>query len=196
MFNAAHARRLDAVLLLAALAAAPLAARAQVYKCTQANGTTAFQSTPCPNGDKASARPTTAQLNAQRAASPRDDKPHDDPYAKSWTSPPQPQTPAYQAPQSPPPTDATSAQKTSNLVAEVQARNRRENQQEAYQQAHRNDKSVDMATCNGARHDLGVLNEQHPVFTYDDKGNRVFVEDKDRAARIAQTQRVVAATCP
>ncbi len=78
----------------------------------------------------------------------------------------------------------------------MQARNRRENQQQADQEAHKNDKKVNMAACNTARHNLGVLNEQRPVFSYDNKGNRVFVDDKDRANAIAETQRSVATNCP
>ncbi len=194
MFKSLPARGIEAVLLAAALSAAPLAAWAQVYKCVQANGTIGYQSTPCPTNDKPPAHPTVAQLNAQRGAPPKDARPHDDPYASTSISRPQPQAPAFQAP--PSPNDATPTQKTSSLVADVQARNRRESQQQAYQEAHKNDKKIDMAACNGARHNLGILNEQHPVFSYDDKGNRVFVEDKDRASRIAEAQRSITASCP
>jgi len=191
---ASPARRIGHVLLVAALAAAPLAARAQVYKCVQPNGTIAFQSTPCSATDRPSTRPTAAQLNAQRGASTKDVKPYDDPYASGSTTRPSSPAPALHTP---PSTDEVAqAQKTSNLVADVQARNHRENQQQAYQEAHKNDKMVDMAACNGARHDLGILNEQRPVFSYDDKGNRVFVEDKDRASRIAEAQKLISASCP
>ncbi len=198
MFKASLARGLGAAALLGVLAGVPLAAQAQVYKCTQPNGTVGYQATPCPTGEKPPSRPTAAQLNAQRAAAPKDDKPHEDPYANSANSRPHPQAPAVQAwPSSadsaPPPAPA---QNTSSLVADVQARNRRENQQQAYQEEHKNDKKVNMAACNTARHNLGVLNEQRPVFSYDNKGNRVFVDDKDRANAIAETQRSVAANCP
>jgi hypothetical protein len=191
-------RRGHAVLLLAALAVAPFAARAQIYKCAQANGTTSFQSTPCPTGSKPPAHPTAAQLNAQRPVT-KDEKPYDDPYANGTGSRPREQAADVQAPTSSndaPPAPAAPATKTSNLVAEVQARNRRENEQQAYQDAHRNDKSVNMAACNSARRNLGILSEQHPVFTYDNQGNRVYVEDKDRASRIAEAQRAVSANCP
>jgi len=60
------------VLLLAAL---PLAANAQVYKCAQPGGGTAYQSTPCPVAGKPAARPTAAQLNAERASAPAPAKP-------------------------------------------------------------------------------------------------------------------------
>jgi hypothetical protein len=50
--------------------------------------------------------------------------------------------------------------------------------------------------CNAARHNLGVLGEQRPVYSYDNKGNRNYVEDKDRAGRIAETQRLISENCP
>ena len=194
MPEAPTARGIAAVLLVAALAAGPLAARAQVYKCAQANGTIAYQSVPCPTNDKPPARPTVAQLNAQRAAAPRNEPPGSDPYANAVGS--RPHAGGFEAPPSGDAAPAQPARRPSDLVAEVQARNRRENEQRAWEEAHKNDKVVNMAACNGARHDLGVLNEQRPVFSYDNKGNRVFVEDKDRADQIALRQRTIAATCP
>ena len=198
MIKASPAWGVGAV-LLGVLLGAPLAAQAQqVYKCAQANGTIGYQSTPCPTNERPPAHPTAAQLNAQRAATPKDDKPYDDPYASSVNSRPHPQAPAFVAPPSPfaPAPAPAQTQSTSSLVADVQARNRRENQQQAYQNAHKNDKVVDTANCNTARRNLGVLNEQRPVYSYDNKGNRVYVDDKDRAATIAQTQQAIASSCP
>lgn len=196
MSKARPARRLDAILVAALLAAAPLVAHAQVYKCVQANGTTGYQSTPCAAGDKPAGHPSVAQLNAQRAAAPKDDKPYEDPYAGDVSSRPHPQVPVTRAPASREDFTPAPGRSTSSLVADVQARNRRENQQQAYMEAHKNDKRVDMTACNAARHNLGVLNEQRPVYSYDNKGNRNYVEDKDRAGRIAETQRLISENCP
>ncbi len=190
MFEASSARRVGVALLVAAV---PLLAHAQVYKCPQPNGTIGFQATPCATSDKPAAHPTLKQLNAQRASAPASGKPYDDPYASNAGS--RPYLPAPTGQERSTPNDAE-ARKTANLVADVQARNRRENQEQAYQDAHKDDKTVNIAACNNARHNLGVLSEQRPVFSYDNKGNRVFVEDKDRAARIAEAQRSVAASCP
>ena len=198
MSKASPSWSVGAAMLVGALAAAPLAARAQVYKCMQANGSVGYQSTPCPTNEKPAGHPSASQLNAQRAAAPKDDKPYDDPYANSVGSRPHPQAPVVQVPPSPwnaAPAPAP-AQNTSSLVADVQARNRRENQQQAYQEAHKNDKTAaNVAACASAQHNLGVLNEQRPVYSYDSKGNRVFVEDKDRASTIAETQRTISANC-
>lgn len=194
MFKASPA--LGLVLLLAA----PLAAQAQVYKCAQSNGTIGYQSTLCPVAAKPGPHPTAAQLNAQRAAAPQDAKPYDDPYKNSVNERPSPDTPSPSLAgtwSSPEPQPRPAApQSTSSLVADVQARNRRESDRQAYIDAHRNDKQVNMAACNAARRNLGVLNEQRPVFHYDNSGNRVYVDDKDRASTTAQAQQSVAANCP
>lgn len=200
MFKASPARCLYAAALVGVLAGQPLAALAQVYKCAQANGTVGYQGTPCPTRDKPAAPPTATQLNAQQAAAPRSDKPYDDPYAKSADSHPYAQAPSFPAPSSPTGVAPTPAQpqatNTSRLVAEVQARNHREAQQQAWKEAHGNDKVVNLGACNAARYNLTILNEQRPVYSYDSKGNRVYVEDKDRAAKIADTQRTISTSCP
>jgi hypothetical protein len=200
MLKTSRAWRIGTVLAASALAAAPFAARAQVYKCAQANGSAAYQSTPCPTNTKPAPHPTVAQLNAQRAATPKDDKPYDDPYKNSVSERPHPAPPSLgvgTANAPPRPTTRPEAQSsTSSLVADVQARNKREDQQQAYQEAHKNDKAVNMAACNTARNNLGVLKEQRPVYSYDNKGNRVFVDDKDRANTLAEAQRSIVASCP
>lgn len=50
--------------------------------------------------------------------------------------------------------------------------------------------------CHNARRALAVLNEQHPVYSRDDNGNRVYVEDKDRPAAAAAAQDMVDSNCP
>ena len=146
------------------------------------------------------AHPTAAQLNAQEAAKPKDDKPYDDPYKNSAGERPRPAAPSFGAGTANvpvrPQTRPDEQKPTSNLVADVQARNRRENQQQAYAEAHKNDMTPARAqACGAARHSLGVLSEQRPVYSYDNKGNRVFVEDKDRAAALARAQQQVAENC-
>lgn len=200
MFKPSPASGLGAAMLVAALAGAPLAARAQVFKCTQANGSVGYQSTPCPTGARPAPHPTAAQLNAQAAAKPRDDKPYDDPYKNGASERPNPAAPSLDAgtPDAPVhPQARPEAQKpASSLVADVQARNRRENQQQAYAEAHKNDMTPARAqACGSARRNLGVLNEQRPVYSYDNKGNRIFVEDKDRAGALARAQQQVAENC-
>ena len=200
MLKPSPACSLGAAMLIAALASAPLAARAQVYKCIQANGSVGYQSTPCPTGAKPAPHATAAQLNAQDAARPKDDKPYDDPYKNSTSERAQPTAPpsgagTVNAPVRPQ-TRPEEQKSTSSLVADVQARNRRENQQQAYAEAHKDDMTSGRAqACNSARHNLGVLSEQRPAYSYDNKGNRVFIEDNDRAAALARAQQQVAENC-
>jgi hypothetical protein len=52
-----------------------------------------------------------------------------------------------------------------------------------------------MLGCNAARHQLGVLKESRPVYSYNNKGERVFVADEDRAAQVSSAERRVAELC-
>ena len=49
--------------------------------------------------------------------------------------------------------------------------------------------------CDAARRNLGVLKTQRPVFTYDNNGDKKYVEDASRQAEIAAAQRAVAENC-
>lgn len=49
--------------------------------------------------------------------------------------------------------------------------------------------------CHNARRALAVLNEQHPVYSRDEGGNRVYLEDKDRPAATAVAQDMVDSNC-
>lgn len=195
MFKPSSACNRGAAMLAGVLAVAPFAAHAQVYKCTVANGSATYQSTPCPTNAKPAPHPTAAQLNALRAALPKDDKPYDDPYKNSVSERPHPQAPAFQVPQSPYSVSpgAAPAPDTSSLVADVQARNRLERKQAAFNEAHPSEQRI--ANCQTARSNVNVLNVQRPVYTSDDKGNRTYVEDKDRPAAIATAQQQVGDNC-
>ncbi len=73
---------------------------------------------------------------------------------------------------------------------------RLENKQQAFDEAHKNDPSPQrIANCQTARNNVNVLDEQRPVYSYDDKGNHKYVEDKDRAAALATAQRQVSDNC-
>jgi hypothetical protein len=49
--------------------------------------------------------------------------------------------------------------------------------------------------CNHAKRDLEVLERNVPVFSTNARGERVYVEDKDRAAEIAAARREIEANC-
>lgn len=52
-----------------------------------------------------------------------------------------------------------------------------------------------MVGCNAARQQLGVLKESRPVYSYNNKGERVFVADENRPAQISSAERRVAELC-
>lgn len=49
--------------------------------------------------------------------------------------------------------------------------------------------------CLAAKDNLRILREAGRVYTLDDKGERVYVDDKDRAARIKEAETVVKEAC-
>ncbi len=49
--------------------------------------------------------------------------------------------------------------------------------------------------CNQARRQLGIAKEQAPIFSRDNKGERQYVKDEDRAAVIARAQKAVDEDC-
>ncbi len=70
------------------------------------------------------------------------------------------------------------------------AEQRQRQQTEAEREAARR-----QARCHLARSNLQVLREQRPVYSFDEKGERVFVEDQDRQARIERHEQEVREFC-
>jgi hypothetical protein len=183
--------RVLAATFIGVIAGLPLSAQAQLYRCQQDNGTVAFQGTPCPSAAKPPSRPTAASLNAQRASTPSPAKPYDDPYASS------PGSRAQLAAPTPPAAPAMPAQTSkSTLVAEVQARNARDAQAQANQQAHAHDPTLArQINCQTAMHNVDALRQQRPVYSLDQQADRHFIEDADRPKALADAQRQMADAC-
>ena len=49
--------------------------------------------------------------------------------------------------------------------------------------------------CNAAKRDLQVLERQAPVYSKNERGERVYVEDKDRDSEKAAARRIIEANC-
>ncbi len=64
--------------------------------------------------------------------------------------------------------------------------------QQARQQAEALNRS---SRCNSARSNLGALKAQRPVYKYDNKGDRQFLDDSQRQSEMAAAQRGVAENC-
>jgi len=96
----------------------------------------------------------------------------------------------------PPPGPARSATETTEdwKLRETEFRKRRierEGKERAAEPAER----PDPARCARARRELGMLREQIRVFQRNEKGEPVYMEDRDRPAAIATAEERVAASC-
>lgn len=157
-------KALSAALLLAAL---PLAAQAQVYKCPQANGHVGYQSTPCATGAKPSNHPTAAELNAARASQPvAEAQPFSDPYKNPVNV--RPQAPGTLKPSVASPTDGM----------------RRIDNDDERRRA-----------CTLALNNEAVLSRQTKAYSYDKSGNRNDVMDMDKPRLLAEAKAMEARYC-
>jgi hypothetical protein len=58
-----------------------------------------------------------------------------------------------------------------------------------------NESAVRQNRCAQAQRDVQVLESQRPVFTRNDKGEKAYVDDKERASELAASRRTVEANC-
>ena len=58
-----------------------------------------------------------------------------------------------------------------------------------------NDAAERTYKCSYARRELNILEKQVPIYTVNEKGDRVYMEDKDRPAEIAEYKRAIAQYC-
>jgi hypothetical protein len=159
------------VLLIIAMSV-PSLAFAQLYRCKLTDGSVSFQERPCP----------TASAST-KVTLPRATIPYVEPENVSTENAPRKREfkPKVLVPSEP-----------SNGSSEYQRR------LEVERMKAENDKMVahyQMQRCNFARQQLGVIKTQRPVYSYNDKGDRVYIEDKDRAAQVASAERRVAEEC-
>jgi len=149
-----------------ALTAAASPAWAQTYKCTQPDGKTAFQDQPCHMSGG-----TGSSVNIKVTP------PSSDPFPPS----------APAARQRSPYAGSTGAGTgSSTQTADAQAAQQARQQAEALNRSSR---------CNSARSNLGALKAQRPVYKYDNKGDRQFLDDSQRQSEMAAAQRGVAENC-
>lgn len=149
-----------------ALTAAASPAWAQTYKCTQPDGKTAFQDQPCHMSGG-----TGGSVNIKVTP------PSSDPLPP--TAPPARQRSPYAG-------STGAGTGTSTQTADAQAA------QQARQQADALNRS---SRCNSARSNLGALKAQRPVFQYDNKGEKQYLDDSKRQSEMAAAQRGVAENC-
>ena len=71
----------------------------------------------------------------------------------------------------------------------------REQTDEASRAKAHNDAAERANRCNRARRDLQILNMERPVYSKNERGERVYVEDKDRETEKAEARRQIEANC-
>ncbi len=185
-----------AATLAAAVAALPLAAQAQVFKCKTADGSTSYQSAPCPNS-----RPPAPAAAAAPTPAARSDSSHDDPYApqnadkRPTLQPPPARTQADNAAPLPPVTPSTAG----NAPMTDRERLAQYERQRAVQTLARDVAQVKAkqkaAECAGALQQLGRVKDQRPIYVYDRNGNRVYAQDKDSAVLLALARERASEAC-
>ncbi len=155
---------------LTVLICSPLLAHAQVYKCKQADGSLHFQSAPCQAGASGStiAMPPAAREPIGVARQSGNSDSADSRRASQFRKSPQ-----------------ETAQEIDRRRAEQDIQRNNE-EARAYNRLQR---------CNHARQQLGVLKRARPVYSYDNAGDRHYVEDGNRAAEVAAAEQRVAAEC-
>lgn len=138
----------------------------QMYKCAQPDGKTAFQDQPCHMSGS-----TGGSVNV-KVTPPSSDAP-----------PPGAPQQQQQRQRSTSPYAGTQTADAQNALA---AQKQRQQQQDEFQ---RN------ARCNNARSNLGALKAARPVYQYDNKGEKQYLDDNKRQSEMAAAQRGVAENC-
>ena len=156
-----------ALVLTALVCLTSTAVHAQAFRCKQANGAMAFQDRPCTEGSVGSA------MSLPTPASGRESAPSAGP-SNNAAARSQRRVPGQES-------ERDAAQRRAD--DDIAARNA---QNEAYNKGIR---------CNRARQQLGLAKEPGAIYRRDNAGNRIYVEDNERASVIARAEREVVREC-
>ncbi len=140
--------------------------QAQAYKCKQPNGAVSFQDQPCAKD----------AIGVALKLPP----PEDAATAKARTQ------------------KRTAIEKSTNANAPqsgYEENQRLKAEEEMRAQNAKNDAYNRGVRCNQARRQLGITKEQTPIFSRDNKGEKQYVKDEDRAGIIARAQKSVDEEC-
>ena len=78
---------------------------------------------------------------------------------------------------------------------QIEAEEKRQ-KQEAEDAKARRQAALKREACIDARHNMAVLQEQRPVYEIDEKGERRYLDDKERAENIRKAQQFIDKNCP
>jgi len=194
-----NARSLCAALILASL---QTIAHAQLFKCRSANGHYTFQDTPCvvqgQSRDRKQPRPGDRDASFAQKTSNNDSganwEPRQQTFPQDHVNPPAQAAQArIHATRSP--TAASSGKSWQEKEQEYQQR--RAEQQKKETKAY-NDKAKaynQTQRCNHARQQLGVIEDGRRAYGLDNNGDRHYVADGERQAKITEARQSVAEAC-
>ncbi len=178
-----------------------ISANAQLFKCKGTSDRILFQDTPCPSGTtNANPHPKSAALEASVALPDKSNKPGANwslgPRQELPSQPLQPYTaPAQATPNKAQHIDEAQRQRKHNELERRQAEIKAENDNLVKAE---NEKVVAfnrMQRCNYARQQLSVVIAGRPIYSYDNKGERRYVEDVNRKATTIAAEQRVAQEC-
>ena len=138
----------------------PTLAHAQVYKCSNKDGSVSYQVRPCPTNTSAS------RMQISNKTSPS--------------------TPSAQE-------VMRRLQSQVDVVDAEQQQRRAQSEQRQQQQQQR---EALEAHCAFARQQIAVVQTARPVYKVDEKGERQYLEDAERANKITDMQQKMAQHCP
>ena len=95
----------------------------------------------------------------------------------------------------PPPSAPPQRQRSTSTYAGTQTADAQNAQAAQRQRQQQQDEFQRNARCNNARSNLGALKAARPVFQYDSKGEKQYLDDNKRQSEMAVAQRGVAENC-
>lgn len=96
----------------------------------------------------------------------------------------------------PPSSDVKRVDNWKERENELRKKRIEQDQKDEYQKAKSQNEAAERKyRCNYARRELNILEKQVPVYTLNEKGERVYMEDKDRPAEIAEWKRAISQYC-
>ena len=157
------------IILLGLFISAPLMVQAQAYKCKQPDGSLSFQDHPCLAGA------VSSKLSLPPPSDPAEPENDSNRPKRARTKNPSGSEKPWQA-------------------REIESQRQRAEEETRAE----NKKAQDfnrMQRCNFARSQLDVVQTQRPVYSTNNKGERIYLEDNDRETQSSHIKRKIAEEC-
>ena len=96
----------------------------------------------------------------------------------------------------PPPDDVLRSRSRLNGLKQTGQPREDDRDRKAREQEEAQHEALRKERCRHARRSVNVLEMERPVYDLDEQGERVFIEDNDRARRIKRLREVIRTNCP